>query len=151
MMERIHTVLTMTNTVQSETKPEAEDLFTPEKMALRHLRPRGWTAEIGVLTGIITLRSPGVFPKWTLRILGNNLSLVNSDDPEPYEFESWEECKKEMYAFDALPWECPNCGEAGGNLVVVTWTEYQGVSPHGGLVDFEEQCCTKCQPHRRTA
>ena len=54
------------------------------------------------------------------------------------------ELEAELVSLGAMPYECPYCGEAGGEPVDVYWTEYQGVSPHGGVVETTEERCTKC-------
>lgn len=40
---------------------------------------------------------------------------------------------------------CPCCGEVGGYPVTVYSREYQGESPHGGMVEWEEQMCSLCE------
>lgn len=62
----------------------------------------------------------------------------------PYELEA--QSSEELELEPA--WSCPFCGEEGGEPVLNTWREYQGVSPHGGMVEFEEQMCTKCSRRR---
>lgn len=39
---------------------------------------------------------------------------------------------------------CPNCGESGGEPRTVYSREYQGESPHGGMVEWEDKCCSLC-------
>jgi hypothetical protein len=58
--------------------------------------------------------------------------------------ETLKELKEELLSLGALQWECPYCGEPGGEPYTVSWTEYQGESPHGGLVTFQDERCTNC-------
>lgn len=39
---------------------------------------------------------------------------------------------------------CPYCGEPGGYPITVYSSEYQGESPHGGIVEWEDEACTLC-------
>jgi hypothetical protein len=39
---------------------------------------------------------------------------------------------------------CPYCGETGGTPIEVYSHEYQGESPHGGIVEWCEEACTLC-------
>ena len=50
----------------------------------------------------------------------------------------------ELTALGFVPIYCPNCGEPGGTPRISYSREYQGVSPHGGVVEFTEEGCTKC-------
>lgn len=43
------------------------------------------------------------------------------------------------------PWHCPYCGETGGEPYTVYSREYQGDSPHGGIVEWSDECCTLCK------
>lgn len=38
---------------------------------------------------------------------------------------------------------CPHCGEHGEPRTV-TSREYQGESPHGGMVEWQEEMCSEC-------
>ncbi len=57
---------------------------------------------------------------------------------------SLEELEAELVSLGAMPWECPNCGEAGGLPQVIYSQEFQGDPAHGGLVHFEEHGCSRC-------
>lgn len=49
-----------------------------------------------------------------------------------------------MVSAGAQEWECPYCGETGGTPQTKGWSEFQGCAEHGGMVDFTEECCSKC-------
>lgn len=46
-------------------------------------------------------------------------------------------------------WYCKYCGEEDGEPVNVTSREYQGDSPHGGMVEWHDEMCTLCAPRGR--
>jgi hypothetical protein len=39
---------------------------------------------------------------------------------------------------------CPYCGESGGEPQTVYSREYQGESPHGGMVEHVDEMCSLC-------
>lgn len=39
---------------------------------------------------------------------------------------------------------CPHCGETTGEPRTVTSMEYQGESPHGGMVEWQDEMCSEC-------
>jgi DnaJ-class molecular chaperone len=41
-------------------------------------------------------------------------------------------------------YRCPNCGEDGGTPITVTYREFQGDAAHGGMVNHEDEACSKC-------
>ncbi len=43
-----------------------------------------------------------------------------------------------------MPEYCPYCGETGGQPRFIVSREYQGQSPHGGMVEWEDECCSLC-------
>lgn len=45
-------------------------------------------------------------------------------------------------------WFCPYCGEPGGEPHTVYSREYQGESPHGGMVEWQDERCSLCAPHK---
>lgn len=63
---------------------------------------------------------------------------------EPYQLEYQSSPELELEP----AWSCPYCGEEDGEPITKSWSEYQGVSPHGGMVDFQEEMCTKCAGRR---
>ena len=66
---------------------------------------------------------------------------------QPYELDR--QSSEELEIEEEERWSCPYCGEEGGEPILSTWREYQGVSPHGGMVEFEEQMCSKCYRRNR--
>lgn len=40
---------------------------------------------------------------------------------------------------------CPFCGELGGTPITVHSSEYQGDSPHGGMVEWSDEACSLCK------
>jgi hypothetical protein len=44
---------------------------------------------------------------------------------------------------------CPYCGEDGGEPIMVRSREYQGESPHGGVVKWEDEMCSLCVNSKR--
>ena len=40
---------------------------------------------------------------------------------------------------------CPYCGEVGGSPIEIESSEYQGQSPHGGIVTWTDTACTLCK------
>lgn len=53
-----------------------------------------------------------------------------------------------QYEAPTEEWYCPNCGESGGSPRTVVSREYQGDSPHGGMVEWEDDCCSLCVKER---
>jgi hypothetical protein len=49
-----------------------------------------------------------------------------------------------LVSVGAIPWSCPYCGEEGGEPRTVSSREWQGDSAHGGMVYWEDECCSKC-------
>ena len=49
-----------------------------------------------------------------------------------------------LVSVGAIPWTCKWCGDEGGEPRTARWSEYQGESPHGGMVEFEEGRCSRC-------
>ena len=49
-----------------------------------------------------------------------------------------------MVSVGAMEWECPYCGETGGDPVTSYSREWQGDEYHGGIVEWSEEMCTKC-------
>ncbi len=45
---------------------------------------------------------------------------------------------------DEPAWTCPYCGDEGGEPMSITSREFQGCYGHGGMVELEEECCSKC-------
>lgn len=43
---------------------------------------------------------------------------------------------------------CPYCGSDTATPVTVYSSEYQGDSPHGGMVEWADQMCSECAPRR---
>ena len=46
-------------------------------------------------------------------------------------------------------WYCPYCGEPGGEPRIIYSREYQGESPHGGMVEWADEMCSLCAPGGR--
>ncbi|HKT90115.1 MAG TPA: hypothetical protein VJQ59_16840 [Candidatus Sulfotelmatobacter sp.] len=65
------------------------------------------------------------------------------------EWYSLDELRIELVWLEVHEWECPYCGESGGEPVTRTWREFQGVEGHGGVVIFEEEVCSKCYRPQR--
>jgi hypothetical protein len=63
-------------------------------------------------------------------------SIMDSDD--------FQELEAEMRIIGVFPWACSHCGEEGGKPVERSWSEFQGVEGHGGVVHFSEEGCTRC-------
>lgn len=76
--------------------------------------------------------------EWGLAVQGR----YHTEEEE--EGESVEELEKAMVSVGAMSWECPHCGESGGEPVTIGWSEFQGVEGHGGMVNFSEDGCAKC-------
>lgn len=67
---------------------------------------------------------------------------------EEAEVSTLPELEEKLVALGAIPFTCSYCGEEGGEPVTVFWSEFQGVSGHGGMVDFQDGRCTKCVRRR---
>ncbi len=50
----------------------------------------------------------------------------------------------EILSDDEPSWTCPYCGDEGGEPMSIPSREFQGAYGHGGYVEWEEQCCSKC-------
>ncbi len=119
----------------------------------RWLEVRGWkrTVNYGGEVSYISVSS-----EWAVELNGDYMSICKFTDGDidgvavgRYETEG-EECstldelRNEMYSVGAMPFECPNCGEAGGAPVTKTTREFQGCREHGGMVEMDEERCTLC-------
>lgn len=49
-----------------------------------------------------------------------------------------------MVSVGAMEWECPYCGESGGEPMTNHSREWQGDEYHGGMVEMAEEMCSKC-------
>lgn len=52
--------------------------------------------------------------------------------------------RDELVSLGAIEWECPNCGETGGQPRTAYSREWQGCTEHGGPVTWEDEGCSKC-------
>jgi len=129
----------------------------------RFLRTRNWTETAGVVRGEMLYTSPKPADEWQVQLTADGYwalcRFTDADMPNDaykggYEavgrFESiaegdtLEELEETMVSEGVIPWTCPYCGEEGGTPIMASWSEFQGASGHGGMVEFQEQRCDKC-------
>lgn len=130
----------------------------------RFFRGRSWTTTTGVSRGEIYYTSPKPNDEWQVQVsvegywalchftdgdLPNDAFKGGMEAVGRYESveegDTVEELEKAMVSVEAMPWECPHCGEAGGEPITTTSREWQGhEAPIGGWVEFTEEMCTKC-------
>jgi len=65
-------------------------------------------------------------------------------DSQGQTLEGTDEFRETAISVGAVEWDCPNCGATGGESVTRRSREFQGCAEHGGMVEFEEEMCTRC-------
>lgn len=117
---------------KQSTNPLGEiEMLHPSGEWMVQITPKdGWAAIHSFTDSDIQVQDVGAVatPRWSLQ----------------YECESFAELRDELISVGVLPWECPNCGEAGGTPRTAYYSEWQGCAEHGGRVDFEDSGCSKC-------
>lgn len=132
--------------------------LTPISVIHRFFKVRGWTGSPNEL-GEMELYSPDL--KFRVQMSAHGLMALQawlpvegfSQDPNRYqtiaEFtgDEWSDMQTELVSVGAMPWECPNCGEEGGEPRTAYSRELYGADADGNRGewrDYEEEGCSKC-------
>lgn len=119
----------------------------------RFLRVRGW--EQSEDDYHIFLKKEGMFSVVIDAQAGwcyiSHFSETSDDvDPISDELHSLAELELELVSVGAMEWECPNCGETGGEPRTRTYSDWQGGEyPNVQRMECEQEGCTLCLRGRR--